>query len=47
MKSYVTRFAFTALATVACVLPGLAAGANENFDNGSDLVARLYPVMQR
>ena len=42
MKSYVTRFAFTALATVACALPGLAA-ANENSDNGTDQGCQSLP----
>jgi uncharacterized protein GlcG (DUF336 family) len=41
MKSYVTRFAFTALATVACALPGLA--ANENSDNGTDQGCQNLP----
>jgi uncharacterized protein GlcG (DUF336 family) len=35
MKNHLPRFAFTALATVACALPGFAA-ANNNNDNGTD-----------
>lgn len=35
MYNHLTRFAFTALASVACAVPGLA-GPNNNSDNGSD-----------
>jgi uncharacterized protein GlcG (DUF336 family) len=42
MKNYLTRFAFTALVSVACALPGLAAD-NENNDFGTDTGCALLP----
>jgi uncharacterized protein GlcG (DUF336 family) len=42
MNNYVTRFAFTALVSVACALPGLAAD-NQNNDYGTDYSCGSLP----
>jgi len=45
MRIYMTRFAFTALATFACAIPGLA-GPNNNSDGGTDLGCYGLPNYQ-